>query len=238
MSSPVRKSFWRGVTGCAPFLIVVGPFSILFGVVATEAGLNIVETMGFSILVIAGASQFTAVQLMNENAPALVVLITSLAVNLRMAMYSASLTPHLGQASVGARALVAYTMVDQTYANSMMEYENRPQLSLPEKLAYYLGGSAIIAPFWYALTYVGAQIGSALPPEFALDFAVPLTFIAIVAPMLRTLAHVAAAVVSVAFSLMFAFLPYSTGIFVAGIAAMLTGALVEIALEKRRGARP
>jgi predicted branched-subunit amino acid permease len=215
-------------------MIVVGPFSVLFGVVATEAGLDLAQTMGFSVLVIAGASQFTAIQLMNENAPALVVLVTSLAVNLRMAMYSASLTPHLGQASLRARALVAYTMVDQTYASSMIEYENRPNTSLPEKLAFFFGGSAIIAPFWYVLTYVGARIGTSLPPEFALDFAVPLTFIAIVAPMLRTLAHVSAAIVSVALSLTFAFLPYSTGIFVAGVAAMLTGALVEIATEKRR----
>jgi len=232
--TPLRKSFLRGASSCAPFMIVVGPFSVLFGVVATEAGLDLAQTMGFSVLVIAGASQFTAIQLMNENAPALVVLVTSLAVNLRMAMYSASLTPHLGQASLRARALVAYTMVDQTYASSMIEYENRPNTSLPEKLAFFFGGSAIIAPFWYVLTYVGARIGTSLPPEFALDFAVPLTFIAIVAPMLRTLAHVSAAIVSVALSLTFAFLPYSTGIFVAGVAAMLTGALVEIATEKRR----
>jgi predicted branched-subunit amino acid permease len=236
MTPDIRKSFLRGATSCAPFMIVIGPFSVLFGVVATEAGLTLVETMSFSVLVIAGASQFTAVQMMTENAPTLVVLLTSLAVNLRLAMYSASLTPHLGRASLRARALVSYTLVDQTYANSMLEFENRPQLSPVEKLAFYFGGSAVIAPFWFGLTFLGAKIGTALPPEFALDFAVPLTFIALVAPMLRSPAHLAAAIVSVVLSLALVFLPYSTGIFVAGIAAMLTGALVEVGLERRRQA--
>jgi len=236
MTPDIRKSFLRGATSCAPFMIVIGPFSVLFGVVATEAGLTLVETMSFSVLVIAGASQFTAVQMMTENAPALVVLLTSLAVNLRLAMYSASLTPHLGTASLRARALVSYTLVDQTYANSMLEFENRPQLSPAEKLAFYFGGSAVIAPFWFGLTFLGAKVGTALPPEFALDFAVPLTFIALVAPMLRSPAHLAAAIVSVVLSLALVFLPYSTGIFVAGIAAMLTGALVEVGLERRRQA--
>ena len=40
----------------------------------------------------------------------------SLAVNLRMAMYSASLVAHLGPARLWQRALVAYLNVDQTYA--------------------------------------------------------------------------------------------------------------------------
>lgn len=236
MPPHLRISFLRGAAACAPFLVVVGPFSLMFGVVATEAGLDLAQVLGFSILVIAGASQFTAVQLMSDDAPALVVLATSLAVNLRMAMYSAALTPHLGPAPFWARALVAYTMVDQTYATSVTEYEKRPGLSTGEKLAYFFGGSAVIAPLWYALTYLGAVIGTTIPPEFALDFAVPLTFIAIIAPMLRSVAHIAAAAVSVGLSLMLVWMPYSTGIFVAGVVAMFTGAWVEIWVERRQGA--
>jgi predicted branched-subunit amino acid permease len=92
------------------------PFAILFGVVGTEAGLNLAQVMGFSVGVIAGASQFAALQLMSENAPTLIVVASALAVNLRMAMYSAALAPHLGPASLRDRALIAYMNVDQTYA--------------------------------------------------------------------------------------------------------------------------
>ncbi len=74
---------------------MVAPFGLLFGVVATEAGLNLVETLTLTVLVIAGAAQFTALALLEDQAPTIIVIIASLAVNLRMAMYSAALFPHL-----------------------------------------------------------------------------------------------------------------------------------------------
>ena len=45
--------------------------------------------------------------------------------------------------------------------------------------------------------------------------------------MLRTRAHVAAALVSIISALIFAGLPYNLGLFVAGILGMMTGAEVE-----------
>ncbi|MFO7920324.1 MAG: AzlC family ABC transporter permease, partial [Nioella sp.] len=85
------SAYLRGIRASLPFLLVVLPFGALFGVVGTEAGLNLAQVMGFSIVIIAGAAQFTAVQLMQEQAPTVIVLASALAVNLRMAMYAASL---------------------------------------------------------------------------------------------------------------------------------------------------
>ena len=108
------------------FLLVIVPFAMLFGVVATEAGLNVAEVMGMSVLVIAGAAQFAALQQMvDADTPIAMILLTALAVNLRMAMYSASLTPWLGQARLWKRALVAYLMVDQVYLLSVVEIRDR-----------------------------------------------------------------------------------------------------------------
>ena len=76
--SPTRKAFLRGLFAALPMTIVVGPFALLFGVVATEAGLNLLEVMLFSFGVFAGASQFAAIQLMQEQAPVLVVLATAI----------------------------------------------------------------------------------------------------------------------------------------------------------------
>ena len=213
-------------------MLVVAPFGLLFGVVATEAGLDIVQTMVMTVLVIAGASQFAAVQLLSDNAPTFVVILTGLAVNMRMAMYSASLTPHLGKASLGKRALVAYFLVDQSYAVSVAEYENAPARPLPEKLAYFFGSVSPIAPLWYGFTYVGAVAGKAIPPEYALDFAVPITFIAIVAPALRSLPQISAAFVSVSVALLLAWLPYNSGLMIAALLAMMTGAAIEKRLEQ------
>ncbi len=228
MSTETTKSlFWQGVRDAAPFLLVVAPFGLLFGVVATEAGLSVFETMSFSIVVLAGAAQFAALQLMVDNAPTIIALISALAVNLRMAMYSASLTPYLGGASLWQRAVAAYFTVDQSYACSILKFELNPDWTVQKRLSYFAGTVAPVCPFWYVFTLVGALIGETIPPEFALDFAVPITFLALITPMLRTKAHVLAALVSIVASLGFAFLPYNLGLLVAGVLAMATGAEVE-----------
>jgi predicted branched-subunit amino acid permease len=232
-TSTPRQAFWRGFRDAAPFIVVVAPFGLVFGVVATEAGLTLGQSMGFSVLVIAGASQLAAIQLLTENAPTLVVIATALAVNLRMAMYSASLAPHLGPAPFWQRAFIAYLNVDQTYAVSIGTFDTSPKMSLAEKVAYFFGTATPTLPFWYGMSLVGAMFGARIPPEFALDFAVPITFLAVVAPMMRTLAHVAAAFTSVVMALALAWVPAGVGLLIAGVIAMMVGARVELWMERR-----
>lgn len=227
----------HGLIQSLPFLLVLAPFGLLFGVVASEAGLNLPQVLGFSMLVLAGASQFSAVQLMNEHAPALIVIVTAIAVNLRMAMYSASLVPWLGGASPGQRGLIAYLLIDQTYALSLQHYERNPRLSMRQRVGYFMGVSVGCCVPWALATAAGHILGRAVPAGLALDFAVPITFLAMIGPMLRTPAHVAAALVSIIASLVFAFLPSGAGLFIAAGLAMLTGAGVETLGERRREAR-
>jgi len=226
-----KSAFRKGVLDSAPFLVVGVPFAVLFGVVATEAGLNVAQTLGMSVLIIAGASQFTAVQLLTENAPVWIVIAASLAVNLRMAMYSASLQPHLGAAKLWQRILVAYLNVDGSYALSIQNYEDHPDQSLSAKLAYFFGTMTLMTPMWFVGTYVGAVAGAALPESLAVDFAMPILFLALVGPMLKTLAHMAAAVTSVIAALALSFLPSGVGLLGAAFLAMAVGAEI----ERRRG---
>ena len=235
MSSTTAKSaFTSGAAASVPFLIVVLPFAMLFGVVATEAGLDISQTMGFSVIVVAGASQFTAVQLLSDGAPVAVVLAAALAVNLRMAMYSAALVPHLATAPLGLRALVAYLLVDQTYALSELEYSRRPEWSVRDRLAFFFGAALAIVPPWYVVSYAGARLGASVFAGWPLDFALPIAFLAMTAPMLKTAAHGAAALVSALGVLVFAGLPSGLGLIVAGLLAMAAGAAVETLREGRR----
>ena len=229
MSTSTTKSiFWQGFRDGAPFLLVVAPFSVLFGVLAIEAGLSVFETMAFSIVVIAGAAQFTALQLMTENAPTAIVLASALAVNLRMAMYSASLTPHIGSAPLWQRAIAAYFTVDQSYACSINKFETEPDLTVPQKMTYFFGVAAPVCPMWYLFTLVGALVGAQIPDAFALDFAIPIAFLALITPMLRTGAHVVAAVVAILTALVSAGIPYNLGLIVAGLAGMIAGAQTEL----------
>lgn len=231
--SPTRKAFLRGLFAALPMTIVVGPFALLFGVVATEAGLNVFETMLFSVSVFAGASQFAALETMQENAPVLVVLATALAVNLRMVMYSVTLAPHFGTLPLRSRALMAYFLVDQSFATTVAEIDRNPTMTAAEKHAVFFGAVVAVAPLWFLASLAGGMIGQAIPPEYALDFALPITFLAMVAPMLRSLPHLVAAGVSILLSLLLAGLPWGTGLLIAAGVAMAAGAMLEQRLERR-----
>jgi len=161
------------------------------------------------------------------------VLATSLAVNLRMAMYSASLAPHLGPVPWWKRAVVAYFMVDQAYAASILKYEDSPQMTPRQKLAYYMGVITPVCPMWYVATYGGAVLGDVIPQSLPIDFAVPITFLALIVPMLRSFAHVVAALVSIIGVLVFSFVPFNLGLLLAALLAMVAGAEVERQISKR-----
>jgi len=228
-----KSVFWSGFRAGSPFILVVVPFALLFGVIATKAGLNIVETMSMTFLVIAGAAQFTAISLMQEHAPTFIVLLTALAVNLRMAMYSAALVPHLGRAPFFVRVLMAYFMVDQAFAVAFQKYEASPEMTVNQKVLYYFGSLLPIIPLWYIFSYVGAVAGATIPPEYSLDFAIPITFIALTAPAMRSLPHFIAALVSVAATLALIWVPYNLGLIIAAFLAMIAGAQVEQWLARR-----
>ncbi len=227
------NNFWQGFRDSMPFILVVVPFGLLFGVIATESGLSLFETMVFTVTVIAGAAQFTALQLLSENTPTIVIIASALAVNLRLAMYSASITPHLGSLTTTQRVFAAYFLVDQNYAAAMTKFETTPDMTSSQKLAYFLGAAAPVLSSWCLATYFGATIGEVIPPEFALDFAMPITFLAMIGPLLRTSAHLASAIVAVVCALSFAWVPYNLGLIIAGIAGMMAGAQVEFLLERR-----
>ncbi|MFT4743823.1 MAG: putative branched-subunit amino acid permease [Yoonia sp.] len=233
-ATTTKSAYWSGVRDGLPFIVMVVPFALLFGVVAIEAGLSMAQAMSFSVLVVAGAAQFAALQLMLENAAIGFVLLAALAVNLRMAMYSAALAPHLGAAPFWQRALVGYLNFDQSYMASIAKFEDNPQMKLPAKVAYFLGVALVISPLWCVFTYVGARLGAVVPADIEVAFILPIAFLSMVAPMLKTLAHVAAAFVSIIVALLLAGLPAGSGLLIAAVSAMVTGVVVETWMERAK----
>jgi predicted branched-subunit amino acid permease len=234
MKSTITKSaYWKGVRDGAPFILVAGPFATLFGVVATEAGLNLFEVLSFSVVVIAGAAQFTALELMQKEAPTIIVLISALAVNLRVAMYSAALTPYLGNAPLWQRVIISYLLVDQSYALSHAKFEAEPNMSIPARTAYFFGTCTLVMIAWFSFSYLGATVGTLMPANIPLDFALPIAFLSMIAPMIRSLPHLAAATTAIVVSLLCIAVPYSLGLIIAGIAGMAAGSVTEVRMAKK-----
>jgi predicted branched-subunit amino acid permease len=87
---------------------------------------------------------------------------------------------------------------------------------------------------WQAAVIAGVFAGAGVPPSWSLDFVVVLTFIALLVPVVRTRADLAAAIVAGAMALAFAGLPYKLAL----VLASITGIAVAMALERwRRSAR-
>jgi len=231
-AATVKSAYWMGLRDGLPFVFIVVPFAVLFGVVAIDAGLTLAQTLGFTVLVIAGAAQFAAVQLMLDNAAIGFVLLAALAVNLRMAMYSAALVPYLGAAPMWKRILISYLNFDQTYMMAISKFETEPEMTVEDRARYFLGVASAIAPLWCVATLVGALVGAAIPEVLALDFILPIAFLSMVAPMLRTAAHLAAAFISIIVSLALINFPSGSGLLIASFCAMLAGVVVESWIER------
>ncbi len=237
MSPEFKNSYKKGFVAGLPLILAYIPFSLVFGVVAVDAGLTVIETVAMSLTVLAGAAQFAAVGLLSEDAPAAIAILTGLAINLRMAMYSASLAEYWRDAPFWSRVAAAYVVHDQSYGMSIGRYVDGQEPTLSNKFGWYYGVLTPTSGSYLIFCTLGAILGAQIPGEWSLDFAVPIAFIAIAAPMIKRASHFVAALVGVAASLSFVWLPLGFGVLAGGTLGMLAGVLTEIQMNKAREKR-
>ncbi|BAU72911.1 AzlC family ABC transporter permease [Metapseudomonas furukawaii] len=219
--------FTRGARDIVPMIVGAIPFGIIFGTLASGAGLSAWQTLGMSMLVFAGSAQFIAITLLGGGAGAAVVLLTTLVVNLRHALYSATLQPFVRHLPSRWRMPLAFWLTDEAFAVVQHRYAE-PDDS-PHKHWYFLGGALAMYLNWQLCTLVGVIFGQAVPnlAAWGLDFAMLATFIGIVVPMLRNKPQVAAALVAGAVALACHGLPYKLGLMVAALCGILVGVVLE-----------
>lgn len=220
-----RNEFWRGVRDETPILLGVAPFGLIFGALAVNAGLTDAAAQAMSAIVFAGSSQFIAAQMIGAGASGLIIALMIFVVNLRHALYSASVAPHLRHLGPGWKLLLGYLLTDEAYAVAITRL-NQPDDS-PHKHWYYLGAGLTLWATWQVSTAIGIFIGAQLPSDWPLGFILPLTFIALVVPALKDRAAVAAALVAGLIGLATTGLPLKTGLLAAALVGILTGLLLE-----------
>ena len=195
MSDSSRRSeFVAGVRAELPLLVGVAPFGFAYGAYAVEAGLSTGMAQAMSAIVFGGASQFIGVGQMVADVPGAIVVLTALLVNARHGLYSASLAPYVDHLPARWRWLLAYLLTDEGYAAALPRYLTGD--SSPLRHWYLLGTCAALWVSWQVTTALGIVVGQAVPESWALEFALPLTFIALIVPLLRERPAIAAAVVS------------------------------------------
>lgn len=222
MSEGSRSIYLRGVRDFAPIILGIVPFGLVAGIASIDAGLDIFHAVGFSTIVLAGASQLASIALIGQDATFIVIVATALIINARFIMYSASLATHLAGLPLPRRVMAAYLLTDQSYAFSIIRYRNE-SWDVSQKLAYYVGVGTTLWLVWQVSTVLGVLLGASLPAEWSLDFAVPLVFLALLVPAVRDRADGAAAVVAGVLAVTAAGLPYNLGLPIAAVAGIGAG---------------
>jgi len=220
-----RKTFWEGARSEIPLLIGVFPFGMIYGALALGAGLSKSASQMMSSIVFAGSAQFVTAQLAHDAAPALVIILTIAVVNLRHMLYSASLAPYLKNLSLKWKVALSYLLTDEAYAPSILQYEKTGVT--PFSHWFLLGAGLALWSTWQVSTGLGIFLGAAIPDSWQLDFALPLTFIAMVVPALKSRPMVAAALSAGGVALLAYGIPFKLGLILAALTGIAVGAVLE-----------
>jgi 4-azaleucine resistance transporter AzlC len=231
VNSP-RSEFLGGVRAELPILVGAMPFGLIYGVVALSAGLPPALAFAMSFIVFAGSAQFIGADMVGAGAPGPVMVLTTLVVNLRHMLYSASLAPYVRHLSRGWKWLLAYLLTDEAYAVVILHYHRSADLKYAHW--YFLGAGLTLWTAWQASTAIGIFLGTQVPASWGLDFTLALSFIGLVMLVVRDRATVAAALSAGFIAMLVHGLPYRLGLLVAAFAGILVG----LVLEGINGSKP
>jgi 4-azaleucine resistance transporter AzlC len=228
-NSQARTEFFAGLRNVTPMVIGAFPFGVLFGVVALTARFSFWVTVAFSLLVFAGASQFAAVALLTQGAAYPLVVLTVFIVNLRHAFYGASVAQYLRGLPKTWQRVLASTTTDESYAVTIVHYRDAGQGDAAYKHWYFLGANLGLFFMWQGATVLGYFIGQLIgdPLALGLDFTLPLIFIAVLIPRLKSRATIVSALVAGSIAVLGFALPSKLGLLIAMGAGIAAGFAVE-----------
>ena len=218
-------TLWRAALGqTLPIALGYVPVGMAYGVLAGKAGLCAVNVLAMSVLVYAGSAQLVAVGLFAAGASGLSIVATTLAVNLRHVLFSAAMAPLLSGWRKRELAAFAFELTDETFALHAARFGRGDR-----DKARTLSINVLAQASWVAGTALGVLLGDVLGDgrAFALDFALPGMFVALLAGQLKGPSHVAAALAGAGLSLLAALHGASGfGTLGAGLAGAACGTMV------------
>ena len=216
--------FKKGSIDIAPQLLSVVPFGIIFGAIGIELGFDPYLTYATSLIIFGGASQIVFVQLLSGGASSLIAITSVGVVNSRHLLYGAVLSQYLEKLNLIKKLIYSYFITDQGFAVSNIYLnENKNQ-----KFNHYhiIGAGITLWISWQISTIAGIILGSIIPDELGLKFAIPLTFIAIIVQDLRKLDHVLVMIVSGVSAVILYNIPFKSYIIVAPLIGLLVSSII------------
>lgn len=222
---PARAAYLSGVRDTIFVSPSYLPFGLVCGVASVNAGLTTGAALAMPAIVYAGSAQAVLLQFVQSNAALWVAILSGCVINLRLAVYSAAMAAKVRHLGTPQRMLVAAFLVDNTFA--FMQARQRSHPHDKHLIAYYAGTSTVFWTCWVLFCAVGVFAGNIVPASWQLDFAIPLSFIAIAATSIRTVPMGVAAAVGGAASVLLFSLPLKLGLIAACAVGLMAGLLAE-----------
>lgn len=219
--------FWAGARATIPMIAGAIPFGIIFGAAASTGGLSTTGTLAMSALVYAGSAQFIGAQLLSQGVGTGFIILTTFMVNLRHALYAATLAPYTRHLPQRWLLPMGFWLTDETFAATITRYV-QPDES-PHKHWFYLGSALSMYLNWQLCTLIGVLAGQAIPDarNWGLDFALIVTFIGLVVPMMKNRPVVISVLMAGAVAVLTYTLPNKLGLIVAALAGVAAGMVAE-----------
>ena len=232
--STALHEFLTGVRDQLPLLVGVAPFGMIFGALALTAGIPPLEAQGFSLFVFAGSAQFISAGLIADGVPPLIIVLTILVVNLRHMLYSATFSSYFQHLPARWKAALAWLLTDEAFVVASIRYQRSDTV-----LAhwYTLGTGLALWVAWQLSTAIGIFLGAYIPMNWSLDFALPLTFMALITPTISDRPAQTAALIAGVLAVVLAGLPYKLGLLLAASLGISVGLITEISGPFKTGIR-
>jgi 4-azaleucine resistance transporter AzlC len=232
-----KQEFMSGVRDTVPLLLGALPFGLIYGAIAVASGLSMIAATAMSALVFAGASQFIAVGLVAAHTPVAIIVLTTFIVNLRHMLYSATLLPYLKSLPQKWRIPLAFWLTDETFAVTVHRFQKND--SSTSKHWYQLGSSIAMYLNWQFWCFLGLVLGNRIPDaqSWGLDVAMPVTFIAMTIPFVKTASMAVCVLTAGVASVLTLDMPYKLGIVVSAVAGIVSGAMAQRMNNQRRAER-
>ena len=222
-SASNSSEFLQGAKATIPMIIGAIPFGIIFGTLAESSGLSIWGAMAMSLFVYAGSSQFIALGLLATGVGPIIIIATTLVVNLRHLLYATALVDKISHLSHGWRALLAFGLTDESFAVVNGRYLGHTDTARAHW--FFLGSIVAMYSNWQLCTWLGIGLGELFPDmtNWGLDFAMSVTFLGIVIPYLRNKPMWLAVISAAAFAMILRDLPHQLGLVIAALSGVCIG---------------
>jgi predicted branched-subunit amino acid permease len=217
-----HAAFRAGYLDIAPAIPATMAWGLVTGIAMAQSGLTPGQAYGLGLLAFAGSAQLAVLPLLTSQAPAFVIVLTALIVNLRFVIYSAAMKSEFMLLAFPRRVGLAYLIGDLPFV-LFERYAKQYEARL--RPVYFLGIGLCNLLVWQAGSLAGLLAAGRVPSEWGLEFAGTVALVALVVPMLKKRPGLAACVVGGAVGVVLDALPAHAGLVLATLAGIAAAVL-------------